>query len=229
MSRTARLAPIGFAAAIAAALGSATAALAFDKVDNLQPIQAGRGYVYYVHEVDVQKQPVQGRTVTVNVGKVPGRDATVAPADAQGHATGPAGAAAQELSGTDGLAYFLLRTSTTPGVNEFTWTDTTWTGEVLVTGQPAPSSSPAAGSGAAAGSSHGGTASGAGGSGGSGKAASASTAARTPGRGVPPVAAGLAAMVLAWLVLPPVLARRRGTLAMPALPGALPTAAAPPR
>jgi hypothetical protein len=197
VSRTARIAPIGLAALTAAALGSATPVLAFDKVDHLQPVQAGRGYVYFVREADVRKQPVAGRTVTVKVGTVPGPGATVAPADAGGHPTGPAGGIAAEASGADGLAYFVLRTSTVAGDNEFTWSDATWTGQVLVTGlAPSPSPVPAA-----AGSTHGGSSGGA--------ATVVATAARLPGRGFPPLAAGLVAMGVVWAALPALLRRRR--------------------
>jgi hypothetical protein len=252
VSRAARLAPIGFAAVIAAALGSVTPALAFDKVDRLQPVQAGRGYVYFVHEVDAQKQPLPGRTVTVKVGTVPGAGASVAPSDARGHATAAAGASATEVSGADGLAYFVLHTSTTPGENEFIWSDTSWSGEVLVTGlaagaaapSPSAAASPSSAAPAAAGG-HGGGSSGAAAGSGSGAAskapvskapASSTTAAvavrATGGGPVPPVLAGLGATVLVWLAIPLALTRRRRaslSLGLPALPSPLPTAAAPPR
>jgi hypothetical protein len=202
-------------AAAAAAVGSPMPALAFDKVDQLQPVQAGRGYVYYIREADVQKQPLAGRPVTVKVGKVPAPDAAVAPADAQGHATGPAGVTAVEQSGADGLAYFLLRTSSTPGDNEFTWSDTTWTGQVLVTGQPASAASPTVSAPAGASGSSGGAKGPTGGAGGAGATAKpksptpAQLAGRLPTAAVPPLAAGLAAMGLVWLTVPPYLARRR--------------------
>lgn len=200
MPRFARIAAVALGL-LAAGVGSATVALAFDKVDTLQPVQAGRGYVYYIREVDAQKQPLAGRTVTVKVGTVPGSDASVAPSDSGGHASGAAGASATEQSGSDGLAYFLLRTSTTPGQNQFTWTDTTWTGEVLITGT-APAAATAKPASAAAGG-HGST------GGGVATHSAATSSAQAGGRGLPPIAAGLIATAAVWVAVPPVLARRR--------------------
>jgi len=223
--RTARSLPIGLAALIAAALGPATTVLAFDKVDQLQPVAAGRGYVYFVHEVDAQKQPVAGRTVSVSVGTVPGPGASVGPADAEGHLTGPAGATAAEQSGSDGLVYFVLRTSTTPGQNQFTWTDSTWSGEVLVTGTAPATPSPAPAG--AAGTARGGGPHGASGTGHGG----ATRSAASPSPRVPPVLVALAATALAWLAAWWVLLRRRPLppLPVPSLAARLPQAIAPPR
>jgi hypothetical protein len=208
-----RWAPIGLALATAAALGPATAALAFDKTETEQPVAAGRGYVYFIREVDAQQQPLAGRTVAMSVGTAPGPDASVAPSDAGGHVTGAAGRTATERSGADGLVYFVLRTSATPGVNQFTWSDTAYTGQVLVTGTPPPSAS--AGAGGAAGAVRG-----------SGRGSGA-----PPARGrsavVPPLAAGIAAGSLVWLGAPVLLARRRRRAAaeeppMPSLNDRLP-------
>jgi len=240
VSPTARLAPLGLAAVIAATVGSLTTALAFDKVDHLKPIQAGRGYVFFVKEVDTNQQPLGGRRVTADVGRVPGAGASVAPCDAQGHATGPAAESASAQSGDDGHVYFLLRTSSTPGENEFTWTDATWTGEVLVTGEAPASALAGAASGGGSGGANGaggvggvGAAGAAGGPGGTGGGApsAAALAGRLPARGVPPLAAALAAAGLVWLVLPGVLAgrRREALMPMPDLATRLPRAIAPPR
>ncbi|HXA29539.1 MAG TPA: hypothetical protein VN193_12440 [Candidatus Angelobacter sp.] len=252
MSRAVRLAPIGLAALLAAALGSVTTALAFDKVDRLLPVQAGRGYVYYLDEVDASRQPLAGRSVTMKVGTVPGPGASVAASDAKGHPTGTPGASATAVSGSDGLAYFVLRTSTTPGDNQFTWSDTSWTGEVLIAGlppagatpsptaAPTPTASPlsaaagpGAGAGAAAGGGHGGPPA-------STRAPAhpraAPAAARVAGGGAgfPPVLAGVLATAVVWLALPLtlMLARRRRAglaAALASMAGPLPRAAAPPR
>jgi hypothetical protein len=123
-------------AAGAAALAMASPALAYSRVDKLDPILSGRGYVYYVKEVDTSNHPIAGRTVTMSVGTVPGVGATVAPSDASGHLTGNAGQTTSVVSGPDGLAYFALHTSPTPGLNEFLWHDDDYTGQVLVEGLP---------------------------------------------------------------------------------------------
>lgn len=252
MSRAVRLAPIGLAALIAAALGSVTTALAFDKVDRLLPVQAGRGYVYFLHEVDASKQPLVGRSVTMKVGTVPGPDATVAASDPKGHATGTPGLSATAVSGSDGLVYFVLRTSTTPGDNQFTWSDTSWTGEVLIAGvppagatpsptvAPSPTASAVPPAVGAAGAGAGGAAGGRGGPPASTRAPahprSAPAAARVVGGGgaFPPVLAGVLATALVWLALPLtlLLARRRRAglaAALASMAGPLPRAAAPPR
>ena len=193
MPRSAWLARAGLAAAIAAALGPVTAALAFNKTDTEKPVEAGRGYVYFIREVDTHKQPLAGRTVTMTLGTVPAPDATVAASDASGHVTGTPGRTATEQSGADGMVYFVLRTSTTPGQNQFTWSDTAYTGQVLVTGTAPPS--PTARAGAAAGSAHGG--------------AQSAPPAASHRLVVPPLAAGIAASALVWLGGPALLARRR--------------------
>jgi hypothetical protein len=206
-------------------------ALAFDKVDQLQPVAAGRGYVYFIREADALKAPLAGRSVSIAVGKVPGPGATVAPADATGHAVGPAGATATQASGEDGRVYFLLRTSTTPGVNEFTWKDPQYSGQVLVTGTGASPSAAAAGAGAG----------GAGAKGGTGAAGGAAGSSRAPGTapkspshgGLPPPIAGLIAAALCWLLAPRLLRRRLTAVAapeeVPSLAARLPAITAPPR
>ena len=194
MPRSVRLAPIGLALAIAAALGPATAALAFSKTDTEKPVEAGRGYVYYIREVDANKNPLAGRTVVMSVGTVPAADATVAASDAAGHVSGTPGRTANEQSGADGMVYFVLRTSATPGQNQFTWSDTAYTGQVLVTGTAPASASPRPG--AAAGTAKGG-------------AAPRASVAGSHGFVVPPPAAGIAASALVWLGGPALLVRRR--------------------
>jgi hypothetical protein len=225
VSASARLLPIGLAALTAAALGSVTSvSAAFDKVEPLPPIQAGRGYVYYLHEVDAQKQPVAGRTVVVKVGTVPGPGASVAASDAEGHLAGPAGPTAKASSGADGLVHFVLRISTTPGVNEYIWDDGNHQGQVLITGLAGAQASPGAGSGAGAvrGAAAGGTSA-------PGGPTAAQLARRLPARRVPPLAAGLAGAALCWVLLPGLLARRRDRrlLRISSLPPW--SAAAPPR
>ena len=204
MAHRARIAAAGLVAFAAAALGS-VAALAYDKIDPLAPVPAGRAYVYYVHEVDTDHQPIEGHTVTISVQRAPGSDATVAPSDSKGHPTGPAGQTASQQSGSDGFAYFLLTTSKTPGDNEFTWTDGTYTGQVVVVGLGATALASASPSGAAAHGRAGST---------GGKRPSAvtvgagSTKPHQPPGGIPPLAAGIVAAVLVWLLAPPALARR---------------------
>ena len=224
MSVSARLLPIGLAALTAAALGTVTASAAFAKVDRPDPIPAGRGYVYFLHEVDSHQQPVAGRSVLMKVGKVPGPGASVAVSDNQGHLAGPAGPSASASSGADGMVHFVLRISGTAGVNEFIWDDGTYQGQVLVTGLAAATVSPSAAAGAA-GPAHGKAA---GGSASSGPSA-AQLAGRLPARRVPPLAAALAAAALCWVVVPGLLARRRSRQRRPL--SALPpwSAAVPPR
>jgi hypothetical protein len=210
-----------------ALLASPQSALAFDKVDQLQPVAAGRGYVYFIREADALKAPLAGRSVSIAVGKVPGPGATVAPADATGHAVGPAGATATQASGEDGRVYFLLRTSTTPGVNEFTWKDPQYSGQVLVTGTGASPSAAAAGAGGG----------GAGARGGTGAAAGSSRApggaAKSPSHGgLPPPIAGTIAAAACWLLAPRLLRRRLTAAApeeVPSLAARLPAITAPPR
>jgi hypothetical protein len=132
---TTRVLAAGLAAG-AAALATTLPVLAYNRVDKLDPVLSGRGYVYYVKELDTASQPIAGRTVTMAVGTVPGAGASVAPADASGHTTGNAGPSTSVVSGPDGLAYFVLHTSPTPGQNEFLWHDADFTGQVLVQGTP---------------------------------------------------------------------------------------------
>jgi len=218
-----RLMPIALASLIMA-LAPVTPALAFSKVDTLQPVPAGRGYVYYVRETNNDHQPLAGRTVTMKVQNAAGPGATVAAADAKGHPSGPEGQTATESSGPDGLAYFLLKTSTAMGVNEFVWDDGNYTGQVLVTGlgpggatpSPTPNPTPAA---AAA---HGGSGAAKGGGGGPSAAA---LRGRLPATPIPPIAAGVVAAGLVWLVVPGLLRRRvgRASPAVHAQPSRLPS------
>jgi hypothetical protein len=224
VSASARLLPIGLAALTAAALGTVTASAAFAKVDRPEPIQAGRGYVYFLREVDAHQQPVAGRTVQMKVGQVPAADASVAVSDAQGHLAGPAGATASASSGADGVVHFVLRISTTPGVNEFIWDDGSYQGQVLVTGLAIAQASPSTAANAAGpsrGRSGGGSTS-------TGPSA-AQLAGRLPARRVPPLAAALGAAALCWVVLPALLARRRAGRPLGLSPLPPWSAAAPPR
>lgn len=209
MRHAARTVLAGLFAAAAAAACSVTAH-AFDRTESLDPVSAGRGYVYYVKELDTDHQPVQGHVVTMSVQQGAGGDASVAPCDPGGHPTGPAGQTASELSGPDGLAYFFIKTSTTPGTNEFTWKDDTYKGQIVVVGKPLP--------GAAAKPSH----SGASAHPAPGAPAAAAARAKLPQRAMPPLAAGLLAFLVVCLVAPPLLARHVRTVALPKLP-------APPR
>jgi hypothetical protein len=194
-------------ASLIAALAPVTPAHAFSKVDRLEPVPAGHSYVYYVRETDNDRKPAAGRSVTMKLQNAPGPDATVAAADARGHASGPEGQSATEASGPDGLAYFLLKTSTAVGVNEFVWDDGSYTGQVLVTGlgpggaTPSPSAAPTAAPG------HGGSGSGRA-SGGSAGPSAAALRGRLPETRMPPIAAGLVATGLVWLLVPAVLRRR---------------------
>jgi hypothetical protein len=133
---TTRVLAAGLAAGAAALAAVSPALAAFNRVDKLDPILSGRGYVYYVKELDTAGAPIAGRTVTMTVGTVPGPGASVAPSDASGHTTGNAGQSTSVVSGPDGLAYFALHTSPTPGQNEFLWHDDDFTGQVLVQGLP---------------------------------------------------------------------------------------------
>ncbi len=195
--------------ALAAAVATTTVTVhAFDRVESLDPIPAGRSYVYFVKEVASDHSPIAGRTVTMAVQHGAAADASVAPSDAQGHPTGPAGATASELSGADGLAFFILRTSATPGDNEFTWRDATYTGQVVVVGTPVAGATPSARgatSGAQAPKHRRGTGA---------ATVVAVERARGPQAAVPPLAAALLAVLLVWLLAPPVLARRVRALDM---------------
>jgi len=112
--------------------------LGYDKVDRQQPQTAGTALAYYIREANSQDQPQPGRTVTMRVQSAPGTGASVAPADASRRATGPQGNQASTKSGADGLAYFALELSPTPGENDFVWDDGVFTGLVVVVGTPAP-------------------------------------------------------------------------------------------
>jgi len=202
----------GLSAAVAAVAVCTTTARAFDRVESLDPITAGRSYFYYVKELDTDHQPIAGRTVTMAVQHGAGPDASVAPADASGHPTGPAGATATEESGSDGLAFFLLKTSTTPGDNEFTWRDDTYSGQVVVVGKAL--AGPTSSAHAATGTTN---------SGGSGRQIGPSTGARSqaarpahlPPTAMPPLAAALLAFLLVLLVAPPRVARYVRQLDLP--------------
>jgi len=220
----------GLCAAVAV-VTSGTTALAYSQTKYTDPIVAGHSYVYYVHEVDTDRQPWAGRTVTITVSKAPGADASVAPSDSAGHATGPSGQSASGVSGADGLVFFILATSATPGENDFVWKDDTYDGLVVVLGvAPSPSASPAGGGAAAGGGAHprggGGSGTTAGpqrSSGGAGSSSGAAAArARLPQTPMPPLAAGLLAVLLVWLLVPPVLARRLSLVLPASLPGGRP-------
>lgn len=194
---SARAVLVGLSASLAAVAACTATALAFDRVETLAPIAAGRAYLYFVKELDVDQQPIAGRTVTMAVQQGAGPDASVAPSDSKGHATGTAGATATEVSGDDGLAYFLLRTSSTPGRNEFTWKDPDYSGEVVVVGKSL------SGAGASPSASGGGTH-----AGGKGGGIGAHTrAAHLPPVAMPPLAAALLAFLLVLLLAPPVVSR----------------------
>lgn len=198
---------VGTAVAAASVMSTVTAH-AYDRIDTLQPIPAGHSYVYYVKELDPARLPLGGRPVTMKLAQGAGSDATVAPSDSAGHPTGPAGKTATENSGADGLAFFILKTSTTPGENVWTWQDPTYTGEVVVYGSQA-----GAASGAGAGS---------GGRRHARPLPPAST--RLPQGAIPPLGAALIAGGLVWLLAPPLLRRQLGDLELPATLGASPAA-----
>jgi hypothetical protein len=115
--------------------------LGYDKIDRQPPQTAGSALAYYIREANSQDAPQAGRTVTMRVQSAPGTGASVAPADASRHATGPQGNQASTKSGADGLAYFALELSPTPGENDFVWDDGVFTGLVVVVGTPAPAGS----------------------------------------------------------------------------------------
>jgi hypothetical protein len=177
---------------------------AFEKVQSFDPVPAGRGYVYYVKEAATDHQPIVGRRVTMSVQHAPGSDASVAPSDAKGNPTGPAGTTASVVTGDDGLAYFVLKTSTTPGNNEFTWQDGTYTGQVVVVGMPLGGAAPATAHASAKPATGGKPA----------KPPASATAATVslPAKGMPPLAAGLFATLLVWLLVPRALERRLAPL-----------------
>ncbi|MDB5114296.1 MAG: hypothetical protein JWL78_1366 [Chloroflexi bacterium] len=112
--------------------------LGYDKVDRQQAQVAGTALAYYIREANSQDAPQPGRTVTMRVQSAPGTGASVAAADATRHPVGPQGTQASTKSGADGLAYFALELSPTPGENQFVWDDGVFTGLVVVVGSPAP-------------------------------------------------------------------------------------------
>ena len=204
MRQAARTVLTGLCAAAAAAATCSVTAHAFDRTESLDPVPAGRSYVYYVKELDTDHQPVQGHVVTMTVQQGAGADASVAPCDPKGHPTGPAGQTASELSGSDGLAYFLIKTSTTPGTNEFTWKDDTYNGQIVVVGKPLPGA--AAKPSRNTGTSHATP---------SADRTAAAARAKLPQRAIPPLAAALLAFLLVCLIAPPLLVRHVRTLALP--------------
>jgi hypothetical protein len=112
--------------------------LGYDKIDRQPPQTAGTALAYYIREANSEDAPQAGRTVTMRVQKAPGTGASVAAADAGRHIVGPQGNQASTKSGPDGLAYFALELSPTPGENDFVWDDGVFTGLVVVVGTPAP-------------------------------------------------------------------------------------------
>jgi hypothetical protein len=112
--------------------------LGYDKVDRQQAQVAGTALAYYIREANSQDAPQPGRTVSMRVQSAPGTGASVAAADATRHPVGPQGTQASTKSGADGLAYFALELSPTPGENQFVWDDGVFTGLVVVVGSPAP-------------------------------------------------------------------------------------------
>ena len=207
---SARAVLVGLSASLAAVAACTATALAFDRVETLDPVAAGRAYLYFVKEVNADQQPMPGRTVTMAVLHGAGPDASVAPSDSKGRATDSAGATATEVSGDDGLAYFLLRTSSTPGRNEFTWKDHDYSGEVVVVGKslsgagasPSASEQSAGGGGTHTGGKAGGT-------------GAHARAAHLPPLAMPPLAAALLAFILVLLLAPPVVSRYVRKLELP--------------
>jgi hypothetical protein len=112
--------------------------LGYDKVDRQQAQVAGTALAYFIREANSQDAPQPGRTVSMRVQSAPGTGASVAAADATRHPVGPQGTQASTKSGADGLAYFALELSPTPGENQFVWDDGVFTGLVVVVGSPAP-------------------------------------------------------------------------------------------
>jgi hypothetical protein len=133
-----RLASLGLLALAALLALAPVRVLGYDKVDRQPPQTAGTALAYYIREANSQDAPQAGRPVTMRVQSAPGTGASVAPADASRHAVGPQGNQASTKSGADGLAYFALELSPTPGENQFVWDDGVFTGLVVVVGTPAP-------------------------------------------------------------------------------------------
>jgi hypothetical protein len=199
--RTARAVLVGLSALAASVAASTLLAHADASTQAFDPVDAGRGYVYWVKEHDTAGDALPGRTVTLTVQRAPGPGAAVAPSDATGRVTGARGQAATQVSGGDGLAYFRLWTSTTPGENDFIWQDANYSGLVTVVGRAVPggvaSASPVAGRVGTVASRH---------AAGAGTAAAAGHA-HLPPAAMPPLAAALLAMLLVFIFVPPVLAR----------------------
>ena len=137
-ARRRRLLVLGLLAVSALLALAPVRALGYDKVDRQQAQTAGTALAYYIREANSQDAPQPGRTVTMRVQSAPGTGASVAAADATRHPVGPQGHQASTKSGADGLAYFALELSPTPGENQFVWDDGVFTGLVVVVGSPAP-------------------------------------------------------------------------------------------
>ncbi|HEV7465147.1 MAG TPA: hypothetical protein VGP96_02530 [Candidatus Dormibacteraeota bacterium] len=137
-ARRRRLLVLGLLAVSALLALAPVRVLGYDKVDRQQPQIAGTALAYYIREANSQDAPQPGRTVTMRVQSAPGTGASVAAADATRHPVGPQGTQASTKSGADGLAYFALELSPTPGENQFVWDDGVFTGLVVVVGSPAP-------------------------------------------------------------------------------------------
>jgi hypothetical protein len=137
-ARRRRLLVLGLLAVSALLALAPVRVLGYDKVDRQQAQVAGTALAYYIREANSQDAPQPGRTVTMRVQSAPGTGASVAAADATRHPVGPQGTQASTKSGTDGLAYFALELSPTPGENQFVWDDGVFTGLVVVVGSPAP-------------------------------------------------------------------------------------------
>ena len=133
-----RLLVLGLLAVSAVLALAPVRVLGYDKVDRQQAQVAGTALAYYIREANSQDAPQPGRTVTMRVQSAPGTGASVAAADATRHPVGPQGTQASTKSGADGLAYFALELSPTPGENQFVWDDGVFTGLVVVVGSPAP-------------------------------------------------------------------------------------------
>jgi hypothetical protein len=137
-ARRRRLLALGLLAVSALLALAPVRVLGYDKVDRQQAQVAGTALAYYIREANSQDAPQPGRTVTMRVQSAPGTGASVAAADATRHPVGPQGTQASTKSGADGLAYFALELSPTPGENQFVWDDGVFTGLVVVVGSPAP-------------------------------------------------------------------------------------------
>ena len=133
-----RLLVVGLLAVSALLALAPVRVLGYDKVDRQQPQIAGTALAYYIREANSQDAPQPGRTVTMRVQSAPGTGASVAAADATRHPVGPQGTQASTKSAADGLAYFALGLSPTPGENQFVWDDGVFTGLVVVVGTAAP-------------------------------------------------------------------------------------------